>query len=294
MKMIPVGTMVCAKNAAKVIPQLLPYGFECFEINFEKEIGDQDPEKLAKEINAILDGTGAFVSCLSLYANALYPGVYSPKAREDWERLIDCAKLFHTDLITGFTGMAPGLSLPDNIPLYVDVFGRLSEHAARENVKIAFENCSMGGNWRHGEYNIAINPSAWELMFSALPVDNIGLEWEPAHQMDMLIEPIPQLRTWAPKVFHLHGKDVSVNRDVLSTYGINSPQKWRYHRMPGFGDTNWKEITTILMKNAYQGTIDIEGWHDPVFNNKLEYTGQIQALKYLKDCRGGEYVNIEP
>ena len=33
--------------------------------------------------------------------------------------------------------------------------------------------------------------------------------------------------------------------------------------------------------------MNIEGWHDPVYRNALEMTGQARALDYLKQCRGG-------
>ena len=32
--------------------------------------------------------------------------------------------------------------------------------------RIAFENCAMDGNWATGDWNIAHNPDAWELMFN--------------------------------------------------------------------------------------------------------------------------------
>ena len=40
----------------------------------------------------------------------------------------------------------------------------------------------------------------------------------------------------------------------------------------------------------YQGCIDIEGWHDPVYRDALEITGQEHGLNYLKRCRGGPFV----
>jgi hypothetical protein len=49
------------------------------------------------------------------------------------------------------------------------------------------------------------------------------------------------------------------------------------------GDTN-------LRQAGYKGTIDIEGWHDPVYQGELEMTGQVHALNYLKYCRGGSFV----
>ncbi|MCE2939787.1 MAG: hypothetical protein LW819_10890, partial [Fimbriimonadaceae bacterium] len=62
------------------------------------------------------------------------------------------------------------------------------------------------------------------------------------------------------------------------------------HRTPGFGDTNWTDVISILRKHGWRGSIDIEGWHDPVYRDDLEMTGQVHALNYLKACRGGAFV----
>jgi sugar phosphate isomerase/epimerase len=63
-----------------------------------------------------------------------------------------------------------------------------------------------------------------------------------------------------------------------------------YHRTPGFGDSNWTDIISDLRKGGFKGSIDIEGWHDPVYRGDLEMTGQVHALNYLKRCRGSSYV----
>jgi sugar phosphate isomerase/epimerase len=60
-------------------------------------------------------------------------------------------------------------------------------------------------------------------------------------------------------------------------------------RTPGFGDSDWTRIISELRLAGYVGTIDIEGWHDPVYREELEMTGQVRALHYLKDCRGGPH-----
>ena len=39
--------------------------------------------------------------------------------------------------------------------------------------------------------------------------------------------------------------------------------------------------------HGYKGCIDIEGWHDPVYEGDLEMTGQVHGLNHLKHCRGG-------
>ena len=101
------------------------------------------------------------------------------------------------------------------------------------------------------------------------------------------IEPVPQLRKWAGKVFHLHGKDATVAWDVVREYGVGGGRPYAWHRTPGFGDTNWTDIATILRMAGWEGSIDIEGWHDPVYRDDLEYQGQVHGLHYLKACRGG-------
>ena len=70
---------------------------------------------------------------------------------------------------------------------------------------------------------------------------------------------------------------------------ISSSPVMEVHRMPGFGDTNWRDIISILRSNGYEDDICIEGYHDPVYNGELEMTGQLHALNYLKWCRGGEF-----
>ena len=97
----------------------------------------------------------------------------------------------------------------------------------------------MDGNWATGDWNIAHNPDAWELMFNELPDDNLGLEWEPCHQLVYLIDPMPQIRKWAPKIFHVHGKDATVRWDVIREHGIFGKEPFVYMRTPGFGDSDW-------------------------------------------------------
>ena len=43
---------------------------------------------------------------------------------------------------------------------------------------------------------------------------------------------------------------------------------------------------------GWSGPIDIEGWHDPVYRDQLEMTGQVHALNYLKHSRGGSFVDL--
>ena len=112
------------------------------------------------------------------------------------------------------------------------------------------------------------------------------------HQLVYLIDPLPQIRKWAHKFFHVHGKDATVRWDVIKEHGIFGKEKFVFMRTPGFGDSNWTSIISELRLAGWTGSIDIEGWHDPVYRDALEMTGQIRALDHLKQCRGGDYVNL--
>ncbi|WP_269522876.1 sugar phosphate isomerase/epimerase family protein [Coraliomargarita parva] len=291
---IRIGTLA-GKGAqtAGYIKQILPHGFESFQINFWQHLGEVDLVRLADEVREVLTGTGAIVSSLGIFGNPLEDGELDRATLKGWEVCIDHAHLFGTDLVCGFAGRIRNKPVPDSLPRYKEVFGKLAKRAAGKGVRIAFENCPMGGTWESGDYNIAFNPGAWERMFNAVDADNIGLEWEPCHQMCQLIEPLPQLKKYISRIFHVHGKDATIHHDVLREFGMHGPETVVEHRHPGFGDSNWTNIISELRRGDYRGTIDIEGWHDPVYKDVLEMTGQVHALHYLKGCRGNYVPNPE-
>ena len=281
---IRIGTLVkVADNTADYIRQIVPHGFECFQLTFGHHVG-VDLKRLAEELRGVL-GTAA-ISALGLYGNPLT----DPQTARDWAALIDAAELFGCKLVCGFTGRIPGRPVPESLPEFKRVFAPLVRRAENHGVRIAFENCDMHGNWDTGDWNIAHAPKAWEMIFHEVPSDAVGLEWEPCHQMVSLVDPLPQLRQWVHKVFHVHGKDATVLWDVIRTQGIRGGVPYVHHRTPGFGDTNWTDVISILRLGGFRGAIDIEGWHDPVYRDDLEMTGQVRALCYLKECRGGPFV----
>ncbi len=286
---IRIGTMVPAEpHAAEYIRQILPHGFESFQLTFGEHIGNLDLDRLADQVLETLaaEGSGAIISSLGVYGNPLS----DEHTAADFARAIDSAGRFGCSLVCGFAGRIVDVPIPESLDAFRRVFKPLAQQAEDRGVRIAFENCNMGGTWEHGDWNIAHAPAAWEMMFEAVSSPAIGLEWEPCHQMVSLIEPLAQLRQWANRVFHVHGKDATVLWDVVRTRGIRGGETYVEHRTPGFGDTNWTDVISILRQSGYQGSIDIEGWHDPVYRDQLEMTGQVRALRYLQDCRGGPFI----
>ncbi len=301
---IRIGTLVQAKHGAEYIRQILKYGFESFSITFWQTFDGIDIKKLAGEINDVLSGTEAVISSIGIYGNPLEKGKKDQETLQGLKTLIDNAHLFNTDIISGFAGRIRNKPIHESMKRFKQVFTPLAKRAKDKGVRLAFENCDMGGTWESGDWNIAHNPTAWEMMFDEVPYDNMGLQWEPCHQMVSLIDPMPQLREWVKKIFHVHGKDAAIHWDVVRKYGVHSsthgdinlPGKiqaikpFAYHRTPGFGDSSWTDIISELRMGGFTGSIDIEGWHDPVYKDDLEMTGQVHALNYLKQCRGGSFI----
>jgi len=282
---IRIGTLAPMDKGAAYLKQILPHGFESFSLTCWEKIGKTDVERTAKECLELL-GDKAIVSSIGVYGNPLQ----SEETARDFGRLIDSAKLFNCDVVTGFAGAIEGKPLPESMGQFKKVWGPLAKRAEDKGVRIAWENCDMRGWWHYVRWNIAHSTTAWEMMFNEVPSEAVGLEWEPCHQMVSLIDPLPQLRKWVKKVVHVHGKDATLAWDVIRQYGIRGGKPYCWHRTPGFGDTNWTDVISILRMGSFKGAIDIEGWHDPVYGGEREMTGQVHGLNYLKNCRGGPFV----
>jgi sugar phosphate isomerase/epimerase len=306
---IRIGTLVDASvgpdQTASYIRQVLPHGFESFQLSFWRTLGDTDLHELADKVNAALEGSGAVISSIGVFGNPMETDELDLETLKGYEAVIENAHLFGCDILAGFAGRLRGRAIHECVDRFKEIWGPLALCAKEKGVRIAFENCAMGGTWVDGDWNIAHNPASWEMMFDAIPLDNLGLCWEPCHQMVSLIDPMPQLREWVSRIFHVHGKDANVHWDVVRKYGVHScthgdvalPGRvlnippFSCDRTPGFGDSNWADIISELRRGGFTGSIDIEGWHDPVYKGDLEMTGQVRALNYLKDCRGGDFVD---
>ena len=285
MKQIKIGTCIPGDKVETWLPHFIKAGFETISINFHMTLNGTDLVKLSQRVKEIIGDSGVEVTTLGLYCNP----IQRESDKEALEYCLECAPLFGASTVSTFAGAYEGKPVPEAIPKFGEVFRDLTKKAADKNLNMAIENCTMGGTWDHATCNIGFNPRAWKLMFQEVPAENFGLEWEPTHQMVQLIDPVAQLREWVPKIVHMHGKDATINWDGVRRYGVLGASEFVYHRTPGFGDTNWRDIFTILHQNGYEGDICIEGYHDPVYRDDWEMTGQLHALHYLKWCRGGDF-----
>lgn len=271
------------------------HGFGCIELL----VADNDPFiKTNKSLNHnwsdeadrifnSLSIAGLRLSCIGgFYSNNLDPA-QSEKAASYIKSVIDLAEYLQVDRVAGFAGRWP-LNMPceDSLPAFQMFWQPLAKYAADKGVKIAFEHCPMGTHHLPpGGINIACTPAMWERMFDYSWADNLGIEWDASHLICQRIDPVLNILKYGDRIFHVHAKDARVEKHIYNQYGIYHPGAIE-HCFPGLGDADWPAIVKSLYRVGYDSDLNIEGWHDHVYNDHdskhLENTGLLIGLQTLK------------
>ncbi len=241
----------------------------------------KDPRE-AESIRKACDKHHVEISAVCGYPNALIPDLEKRRAyNEEISRMIDVSALLGVNLVCCFAGRVPDKWIDENIPVFKEVWSRHADHAEQKGVRIAFENCTMFDAWPYHGVNLAWCPEAWDAMFRAVPSARLGLEMDPSHLVWMMIDSAWAVRQYAAKIFHVHAKDTQIDWDTLRKRGIYSRgHGWWRHRIPGFGDVDWKAFISTLYDIGYDGSLDIEH-EDEVFSGERMNEGFILGLKFL-------------
>ena len=72
--------------------------------------------------------------------------------------------------------------------------------------------------------------------------------------------------------------------------GIIEPGAVR-HRTPGMGVADWAATISALVEVGYQGNLDIEGRHDPVYHGPRENEGLVISLEHLRRYIKPEWIH---
>jgi sugar phosphate isomerase/epimerase len=132
---------------------------------------------------------------------------------------------------------------------------------ARDNgVRLAFENCPMifsSDEWPGG-HNIAYAPQIWRRILSEWG-EGVGMNFDPSHLVWQMIDQARFIREFGPRMFHVHAKDLEIDRDGLYERGVLSAGiGWQVPRMPGLGEVDWPGFFSGLYRVGYDGPIIIE------------------------------------
>jgi sugar phosphate isomerase/epimerase len=233
----------------------------------------------AEDLRGQLDAYRVAVSGLGYYPNPLDPDpVVSQAAVQHLKRVIRAAARLDFRTVNTFVGRNWRLSIDENWPRFLKTWRPLVALAEDHGVRIGIENCPMfftHDEWPGGK-NLATSPSIWRRMFHELDSPAFGLNYDPSHFILQQMDPLQPLREFRSKLFHIHAKDVAIQRDRLNDVGIFAcPLEWHQPRIPGFGDLDWPKFMATLTSIGYNGPVCIEV-EDDTFGKSL--AGRQRAL----------------
>ncbi len=216
----------------------------------------------ASRTQALIEKTGVGFSGLGYY-----PNVLSADADEvelgvrHLIRVIDAAALLGVSVVNSFVGRDPKQTVDAQWPRFLEVWRPIVAHAESRGVRIAIENCPMfftADEWPGGK-NLATSPAIWRRMFADIPSKFFGLNYDPSHLVFQRIDHLKPLREFRDRLFHVHAKDVRVDRDKLDDCGVLAyPNKWHTPKLPGLGEIRWGEFLGVLAEVGYDGPVAVE------------------------------------
>jgi sugar phosphate isomerase/epimerase len=238
----------------------------------------------ADDARALAEKHGVAISGLGYYPNVLDPEpAVSAPCIEHLRKVIAAAPLLGLTNVNTFIGRDWTRSVDENWPRFLEVWRPLIAHAEQHGVRIGIENCPMlftRDEWPGGK-NLATSPAIWRRMFADIPSASFGLNYDPSHFALQFMDPVSPLREFREKLFHLHAKDVKIDRDRLNEVGaFDEPLKWHQPRIPGYGEIDWARFMGALMETGYDGSVCIEV-EDDTFGKTLE--GRKRALRVARN-----------
>lgn len=220
-----------------------------------------DPQEV-QSLRTLSSESGVAISALGYYPNPLSP---DPKETEvsirQIQRMIDAAVLLGLDTVNTFIGCDWHRSVEDNWPEVLKVWKPLVAFAEERGIRIGIENCPMyftNDEWPSGK-NIARSPAVWHRLFADLESTAIGLNYDPSHMIWQQMDAFTPMRTFADRLYHIHAKDVRLDRDRLNEVGIlATPNSFHTPKLPGLGDLDWGKFFSILTDVGYRGAVCVE------------------------------------
>ena len=245
----------------------------------------------AERVQALTRRTGVSISALGYYPNPLAP---DPAEREAYHThlraVIDAARLLGLSTVNTFVGRDPARSIDDNWPLFREVWPPLVRYAAERGINIGIENCPMlftKDEWPGGK-NLAISPAIWRRMFEEIPDANFGLNYDPSHMIWQQMDEVRPIEEFAPRLFHVHAKDVRLDRRRLDEVGILAvPLAYHTPKLPGLGHVRWGAFFAALTDVGYRGAVCVEV-EDRAYEGSLEDRKRAlrQSATYLRQFMG--------
>jgi len=216
----------------------------------------------AKRVLDLVAETGVELSGLGYYPNPLTPDKAEARVYVDHiKRVIRAAELLGVGQMNTFIGRDWTKSVDANWPRFRQVWKPLVKFAEDHGVRIGIENCPMlfsDDEWPGGK-NLAVSPAIWRRMFEDIPSGHFGLNYDPSHMVWQQMDYIKPLWEFAEKIFHVHAKDVRIDRHRIDDVGILAyPTQFHTPKLPGLGEVDWGRFCSVLGDLGYGGPVCVE------------------------------------
>ena len=216
----------------------------------------------AQEINEMIERHGLEISSLGYYPNPLHPDAdHRAEVIEHLKKVIVAAEMLNVPIVGTFVGRNKDATFEANLDQFAQIWPPIVKFAADHGIKIAIENCPMifsNDEWPGGN-NLAINPQIWRKMWEIIPDQNFGLNLDPSHLVWQFIDYTRVVHDFKDRIFHVHAKDMRIDRDQLYQRGIMSAgMGWQIPRLPGLGEVNWAQFISALYEVGYDYVVSIE------------------------------------
>ena len=238
----------------------------------------------AEDILSACTRHGVGISGLGYYPNMLDPDpAVADAAAAHFRKVVAAAPLLGLRTVTGFVGRDWTRSVDDNWPRFLQTWKPIVRLAEELGVRIGIENCPLlftRDEWPGGK-NLFTTPAIWRRAFADIGSASLGLNYDPSHFVLQDMDPLGPLAPFKDRLFHVHAKDVKIDRAALQEVGrFDLPLRWHQPRIPGYGDIDWGQFMGELQRIGYDGAVCIEV-EDDTFGRSLE--GRQQALRVARN-----------
>jgi sugar phosphate isomerase/epimerase len=248
-------------------------------------------ETMVASIASLVDRTGVKISALGYYPNCLSPDEREAElAVEHLKLVIQSAPKLGLKNVNAFIGRDFTKSVDANWPRLLKTWKPIVDLAEKHAVRIGIENCPMlfsEDEWPGGK-NIATSPAIWRRLFSDLGSPNLGLNYDPSHMIWQYMDYLSPIREFASRLFHIHAKDVRIDRHKLNDVGIFAhPKLYHTPKLPGLGEIDWRMFFSVLGDAGYTGPVCVEvedRAYEATVEDRIESLAQ--SYRYLSQFVG--------
>ncbi|MDQ3248619.1 MAG: sugar phosphate isomerase/epimerase [Chloroflexota bacterium] len=216
----------------------------------------------AQQVNQLIKRHNLQISSLGYYPNPLHRDAdHRAMVIDHLKQVIVGAELLGVPIVGTFVGRNKDETVETNLEQFAEVWPPIVKFAADHGIKIAIENCPMifsNDEWPGGN-NLAINPHIWRQLWEIIPDANFGLNLDPSHLVWQFIDYVRVVHDFKDRIFHVHAKDMRIDRDQLYARGVMSlGMGWQIPRLPGLGEVNWAQFISALYEVGYDYVVSIE------------------------------------